>query len=245
MRGTHPEAGLATVMDEHPEFRSFRSEDGDRSGSSEKVRPAHIAGAAFVLRRLPLSALRPAVDLAVSVLTKRHPELREALSGLGDKAVLIDPTDLPVTFLLRNGPDGLSIRCARAVPVPSPAHASIAGRLEILIGLAEGEIDGDALFFTRDLTVRGDTGVVLTLRNAMERVSLSLVEEIRSIFGPLTTPLLDATAFAGGLLERLDPVLPTLHRAPSAACLAPTIRRDDPNHPRVPTGLDRTRGRSA
>jgi len=168
-----------------------------------------------MLRRMPLALLQPAVDMAVSVMSRRHPDLIDSLTALGNDAVLIDPSDVPVAFLLRQNNGRLFLRCVRTAPaVPKPA-ATIGGRLSVLVSLAEGDIDGDALFFTRDLTVRGDTGLVLTLRNALERSGIKLSEEIRSVLGPLTSPMLDLSGFAGGILERLDPVVPKL---PASVC---------------------------
>lgn len=214
-------------MDEDAGARSSWSEPQPGAGSGPKVQDSHIAAAAFVLRRLPLAILQPAVDLAVGRTTHRHPSLMDALSGLGDGTVLIDPTDVPVRFLIRRTGGGLAVRCVRQTAEIPQAKATISGTLAILVGLAEGEIDGDALFFTRDLTVRGDTGMVLTLRNAMERSSLTLTEEIRSVFGPLTAPLFDLTAAAGGVLERLDPLLPAIGQplCPPAARVPDGTRR--------------------
>ncbi len=42
----------------------------------------------------------------------------------------------------------------------------------VLIGLLDGTYDGDALFFTRDLVIEGDTAAVLALRNAIEDANL-------------------------------------------------------------------------
>jgi predicted lipid carrier protein YhbT len=38
----------------------------------------------------------------------------------------------------------------------------------VLLGMIDGTYDGDALFFSRDLTIEGDTEAVLALRNALE-----------------------------------------------------------------------------
>jgi predicted lipid carrier protein YhbT len=54
------------------------------------------------------------------------------------------------------------------------AHdARIAAPLVVLLGMIDGTYDGDALFFSRDLVIDGDTGAVLALRNAMENAELS------------------------------------------------------------------------
>lgn len=40
----------------------------------------------------------------------------------------------------------------------------------------DGTYDGDAVFFTRDLVIEGDTDAVLALRNTMEEADLSPAE---------------------------------------------------------------------
>jgi predicted lipid carrier protein YhbT len=67
-----------------------------------------------------------------------------------------------------------------------PAHdARIAGPLSAFLAMMHGAEDGDALFFSRDLTVEGDTAAVLALRNAMDDAELDLTEELAALAGPL------------------------------------------------------------
>jgi predicted lipid carrier protein YhbT len=62
--------------------------------------------------------------------------------------------------------------------------------------LVHGAYDGDALFFSRDLVVEGDTGAALALRNAVDDAGLDLSQEIASVTGPLARPLQTLIAFA-------------------------------------------------
>jgi len=59
----------------------------------------------------------------------------------------------------------------------------------MLIDLLEGRLDGDALFFSRELTVEGDTEAVLLLRNAVDSDEVDLFEDLLSVLGPLAGPL--------------------------------------------------------
>ena len=67
--------------------------------------------------------------------------------------------------------------------------ARIAGPLSAFLAMIHGAEDGDALFFSRDLTVEGDTAAVLALRNAMDDAELDLTEELAGLSGPLAHPL--------------------------------------------------------
>ena len=69
------------------------------------------------------------------------------------------------------------------------SDARISGPLAALIGLVHGAFDGDALFFSRDLVISGDTGAALALRNAVDDAELDLAEEFSAMTGPLAAPM--------------------------------------------------------
>ena len=56
---------------------------------------------------------------------------------------------------------------------------------ELLREVLEGRLDGDALFFSRDLAIEGDTAAVVALRNAIDNEELDLVSEAMALLGPL------------------------------------------------------------
>jgi predicted lipid carrier protein YhbT len=64
-------------------------------------------------------------------------------------------------------------------------EARIAGPFVALIGLANGSFDGDALFFSRDITIEGDIEAIVALRNAMDDAGVNLVEDATAYLGPL------------------------------------------------------------
>ena len=49
--------------------------------------------------------------------------------------------------------------------------------------MVDGQLDGDALFFTRKLVVEGDTEAVVCLRNAIDDVEGSIAEDTANLFG--------------------------------------------------------------
>ncbi len=181
--------------------------------------PVLLAGLA--LRPLPLPLLRPFVGAALAVLHRRHADVFERLEILGDATFLIDPVDLPFGFLLRPGlpsPDLVPVRDEADIGQPT---AVIRGPLLALIELLEGRLDGDALFFSRDLVIEGDTEAVLTLRNAVDSGEISVVEDLLSLLGPLDGPVRRLHAVGVGLFARAARDLETLR----AAAVAPVARR--------------------
>lgn len=140
-------------------------------------------------RPLPL----PPLNLLLGRLTRRlsdaHPAMLRRLGDHAARRFLIDPVDLPWVLLLQPQ-DATMTAHPRQSRAPVPTHdARIAGPLSAFLAMMHGAEDGDALFFSRDLTVEGDTAAVLALRNAMDDAELDLTEELAALSGPFAQPL--------------------------------------------------------
>ncbi|WP_026155271.1 SCP2 sterol-binding domain-containing protein [Paracoccus sp. N5] len=136
------------------------------------------------LALLPLAT--PALGLAFTRLLRRIARQKPAiLARLGESRsarFLIDVTDGPVILLMEPGPRRIT---ASRRGRPEPAHdAAIRGRLAAFLAMLHGSEDGDALFFSGDLTITGDTAAVLALRNALDDAELDLTEELAALSRP-------------------------------------------------------------
>lgn len=147
-----------------------------------------LAPAALTLatRHLPLAPLQLLLALCLQRIQRRHPEIFDRLGSHADKRFGIEATDLPIAFVLE--PRRARPTVAPVRRLPQPLDARIAGPLAALIGLVDGEQDGDALFFSRDLTVEGDIEAVLALRNAVDNARINLIGEALAWLGPLASP---------------------------------------------------------
>lgn len=134
-------------------------------------------------RAVPLVLLQPLLDRIVRRVAARHPELFDRLGPYRTALYVIDPVDMPFALLLGPNPDRLIFRAAPRQALP-PHQARIAGRFLTLLRIIDAEADGDALFFSRDLDVTGDTEAVVRLRNALDDVDGSITEEVAGLFGP-------------------------------------------------------------
>lgn len=138
--------------------------------------------------RLPAAALRwaPLFPIALALtsfarrLATRHKGMFRRLGDYGEARFVVDPTDLPVSMLLE--PRGGSPRIQLSHR-DLEGDARIAGPLAGLLGMVHGAYDGDALFFSRDLVVEGDTAAVLALRNAIDDAELDLSAEAQAMSG--------------------------------------------------------------
>lgn len=145
--------------------------------------PVLVAGLA--LRAMPLAVLNPLLDKALQMMLVNHSDVFERLSCLDDATFAINPTDLPFAFLLRPAHAEPSLTA-----VPSfdreDVSACIHGSFSVLTSLLEGKVDGDALVFSRELVIEGDTEAVLVLRNAVDGGDIDIKQDLASVFGPLS-----------------------------------------------------------
>ncbi|MBS0280811.1 MAG: hypothetical protein JSR25_06605 [Proteobacteria bacterium] len=155
----------------------------------------------FAFHTVPLPIMDMALRGLISGLVRRHPELVERMGPYVSTTFLIEPTDLPIQFRLRlNRP--ASIACQRR-PTLCAWDARVAGPIGILVAMVHGALDGDALFFSRDITIEGDTDAILAMRNAIDAAEIDLTCEVANLFGPLSPVAKIATQAAMPVMDRL------------------------------------------
>lgn len=166
---------------------------------------------------LPPALLQPWLDATLMVMRRRHSAMFVRLAAMKDTHFRIGPTDLPFDFLLSLGP-APTLKAAAKEVEDTGVTASIHGSLLTLMQLLEGKLDGNALFFSRDLVVDGDTEAVVMLRNIIDGA-----EDIIWALGPLAPPVKFASRRAGGVLRRMNRDFDQLKQA----LLAPAAARQD------------------
>ena len=159
--------------------------------------------------RLPTLPLDLALRRFIGSLAERHPSLVSRLDDQATKTFLIDPTDVAIAFVLKPDPAMPRLEAVKRAAdgsVPAPRDARIAGPLAALLGMVHGAFDGDALFFSRDIVIEGDTEAVLALRNAVDDAEIDLVAEVAAIAGPASSAVAALFRRAAPLAERLTGV---------------------------------------
>lgn len=132
----------------------------------------------------PTFILQPILRCIVMQIANRRPEVFERLGPHTQTSFVIDPVDFPFALYLQPNPANPAFKAIRRAAVP--AHeARIAGNFLTLLRLVDAGEDGDALFFSRDLTILGNTEAVVSLRNALDDVDGSIAEDVADMFGPL------------------------------------------------------------
>lgn len=129
----------------------------------------------------PLRLLQPVLRRAILQAARKEPAIFERLGEHSRKRFLINPVNLPFAFLLQ--PDGAFPRLSAFRKSGLPAHdAAISGAFLTLVGMIEGNLDGDALFFSRDLSVTGDVEAVVALRNALDDAGGDMIDALLPFF---------------------------------------------------------------
>jgi len=197
--------------------------------------PVLLAG--LLLRPLPAALLGPPLAVALALMRRRHGDVFARLEPLGAASFLIDPTDLPPAFRLDLAPPSLRLV---GDDDATEATATIRAPMAVLLDLLAGRIDGDAMFFSRDLVIEGDTAAVLTLRNAVDGADIDLADDMAAVLGPLAVPGRRLWALAGGIAARAARDVALVQ----AALLAPALeshRRQAAEIARLETALAEVR----
>lgn len=131
---------------------------------------------------LPVPLLNVVLGRLVLYIKDRRPDIFNRLDGHHHKWFLIDPVNLPFALCLRPDPQRPMLKACRKHRMPE-AEGRISGTFLTLLGMVDGRYDGDALFFTRDLRIEGDTEAVVCLRNALDDMEGSIADDAANFFG--------------------------------------------------------------
>lgn len=188
--GMHIEMPNDKNRQRHQEFRLPQTHSLAKDQATIPLFPPMLARA---LHLMPLAPLSLSLTAYSRKIAKIHPGLFRRLGDYAHTRFVLDPVDLPFVIIL--DPNG-GVPHVTVMRGRGDGAARISGPLSALLGLVHGAFDGDALFFSRDLVIEGNTGAALALRNAVDDAELDLSQEIASISGPLSGPFLRLISFA-------------------------------------------------
>lgn len=155
------------------------------STSLETIPFSPVLFAGFLARPLPLAPLNILLSKAIRHIHSRHARVFSRMQAIETPIFHIVPTDLPFTFVLDANATRPTLVAVKDKSPSRPSTATISGSFSSLTALLQGDIDGDALFFSRTLTISGDTEAVLALRNAVDSSEIDLMQELKLASGPL------------------------------------------------------------
>lgn len=133
---------------------------------------------------VPLPLTEAIANLAYQRVLSKHPTLFERLEEYRGRKFGFVPTDLPVAFVAK--PDQRRI-AVRRKPIQDMVDVRVEAPFGVLLQLLQGDADGDALFFSRDIRVEGDMEALLALRNSLDDARVDLVGDLLGDGSPLAT----------------------------------------------------------
>ncbi len=157
-------------------------------------RSASLPPAGLLLTPLPLALIQPLLDHMARHVARSRPELFARLGPHTTKSFVIDPVDLPFVLVLIPDAERPHLKAFRRSQQPQ-SDATIAGTFFTLLDMVSGTLDGDALFFSRDLRITGDVEAVVALRNALDDFEGNVIDTILCGLGIFSRPA--AFALAG------------------------------------------------
>ena len=131
---------------------------------------------------LPLFLLQPLLARVVRRIAAENPRMFNRLGPWVGCDYIIDPVDMPFVLRLRPDPDAPLMRALSRRRLPDHV-ARISGRFLDLLELVDADLDGDALFFSRDLVIEGNTEAVVSLRNALDDIDGSIAARVADMHG--------------------------------------------------------------
>lgn len=119
---------------------------------------------------------------------QNHPQMAKRLCPIIGKSFLINITNMPFNVFLLIKENGINVKALSKLE-EIDAALYISSDIKSLIEIFEGDCDGDALFFSRKLQIKGNSQALVTLRNAIDSEEINLVDEISTLFWIFSNPV--------------------------------------------------------
>ena len=142
----------------------------------------------MLLRPVPLLFMRNSLSRLVGTITSRRPELFERLGHHTMTSYAIEVDELPFVLLLTPDPASPSLTAHRRWERVR-RDVTIGGGFMSLFRILEGRGDSDGMYFARDVHIAGNTEAAMCLRNALDDLDGSVIDDAASIRGPSFAPL--------------------------------------------------------
>lgn len=158
--------------------------------------------ASLLARPLPSGPINLVLKNICQKLITNHPDAFNRLEPIMGKKFIISPTDLQddICVIFQNE----TIDAVIESSADADYDVKITGSMNALLSMLDGEQDGDALFFNRQILVEGDTEALLTLRNAMDSEDINLKEELVNTLGIFKKPAEIAVATGSKIYNLLE-----------------------------------------
>jgi len=141
-----------------------------------------LIGAA--LAPVPLFVIQPILTKLVREVARRRPDLFSRLGPHTATTFAINADELPFILFLKPDPSAPALAARRRWEKVENT-VNIRGGFMPLFRILDGAEDADALFFSREVRVSGNVEAAVSLRNALDDVTGSVVDDIAEVGGLL------------------------------------------------------------
>ncbi|NQY43579.1 MAG: SCP2 sterol-binding domain-containing protein [Legionellales bacterium] len=131
---------------------------------------------------IPRPLIQKTIDILTNSFVEMHPNVIQRMAEFSPAIMILDPIDLPFSFLTEFTKNDLKIIIVDDDKYMGNDITKISAPIGFFLNMLEGEKDGDALFFSRQLTVEGDTTIIVALRNILEAESVNINQDIDEKF---------------------------------------------------------------
>lgn len=136
---------------------------------------------------LPLFPLQFILSRMVRGIAQRRPEFFARLGPHVTSSYVIEVTEFPFVLLLKPNPRKPEMTAHRRSEKIA-SDASIVGPFMDLFKVLDGRGDSDAMFFSGNLKVSGNTEAAVCLRYAIDDLEGSVIEDLLHMGGPVLMP---------------------------------------------------------
>lgn len=151
---------------------------------------------------------KPLVQVAINQLTKKFQQMHggviSRMNEFAPARIILNPVDMPFVFFVEFQKDNFSILLLDEDSYVGEDITTISATFAFFLNMLEGDKDGDALFFSRQLTLTGDTTVIVALRNILEAESININKDINAQFGFFAPMVFFVKNLVTSLFTRVD-----------------------------------------
>ena len=153
---------------------------------------------------IPKIIVQKAIDSLTAYFTKIHPGVVDRMSDYAPARIVLNPTDMPFYFLAEFTKSNFHILYIENDDIDLQEITTISATFDFFLKMLERQSDGDALFFSRQLMIEGDTTIVVALRNILEAENVNINDDINETFGTLSPMVNFIKNLSIGILAKTD-----------------------------------------
>ncbi|MBF0358338.1 MAG: SCP2 sterol-binding domain-containing protein [Magnetococcales bacterium] len=143
------------------------------------------------LKLIPQPATAVSLSVVLNIFFDRYPDLKKQLSELSGKIFEFAVEDMGESYyMMVDDQGGVTVHTY----CDNISHVTMSGSINAFLSLLFQTTDPDSLFFSRALSLSGETDTGLHFKNILNNVDINWEEELSSLFGAVAARTLMSMA---------------------------------------------------